>query len=365
MKLDSRRALLLTLMAGACSLSSVDVVEARGQRDAIDGKVIALQSSAQIDGIGIVVFDNDGLLYEKYSGNISQNSAVPVASATKWLTSSVIMSLVDDGTLSLDGHISDYLPNAPESYRDITIRQLMSHTSGIEPQTVLKLRGASTSKEVADAILATSLMGKPGEIFAYGGSSMQLAAYIAEVRTGKAWDQLFSERVAKPLGLRTASWVHPMAAAGGGSLGGQGVGRQAAAGGSHGALPYVAGGLSISPGDLATFMRMILGYGELNGVRVLSKASVVEMERLQTGSVSDFRRLPVAKPDWKYGLGLWCERIEADGACTLTNSAGAFGTVPWIDRRLGRAGVFVTKTQLPKVLDGMIDLRTMTNGLAR
>lgn len=377
---------LATALAIALSMSS-GPGRAEDQRAKVDARFDALVSTTQVAGATVLISDGRGLLYQRSAGSIGEDTPVPIASASKWLTTAVIMSLVEDGQLALDATVGQYLADAPAAFRPITLRQLLSHTSSIEPQTVLQVRGASSSREVADAILASPLMGEPGSTFAYGGSSMQLAAYIAEVRTGKSWKELFDARVARPLALTSATWVHPLAASGAGNQAfGCGGARQGDLGACFGVagkrapvrvrgggsqarrgsdVPLVAGGLSMSARDLSTFMQMILGYGQLNGVRVLSEASVREMERLQTGSVTDFRRVPVALPTWRYGLGIWCEQVDPAGACTITNSAGAFGTVPWVDRSTGRAGVFVTRTQLPKVLNGVLELRSLSDGVRR
>jgi CubicO group peptidase (beta-lactamase class C family) len=356
---------LVTVLTVALAMSA-GPGRAEDQRAEVDARFDALVSTTQIAGATLLISDGRGLLYQRSAGSIGEDTPVPIASASKWLTTAAIMSLVEDGQLALDATVGQYLADAPEAFRPITLRQLLSHTSGIEPQTVLQVRVASSSKDVADAILGTPLMGQPGSTFAYGGSSMQLAAYIAEVRTGKSWKELFDDRVARPLGLTSATWVHPLAVSETGPAAGSARARGVSAQGRRGSdVPFVAGGLSMSARDLSTFMQMILGYGQLDGVRVLSEASVREMERLQTGGVADFRRIPVALPTWRYGLGIWCEQVDPAGACAITNSAGAFGTVPWVDRSTGRAGVFVTRTQLPKVLNGVLELRSLSNGVQR
>lgn len=356
---------------------SSGVSDAEDPRSSVDARFDDIVSTARITGAMIIIYDERGLLYQRSAGTIGVDTAVPVASASKWLTTAVIMSLVDEGQLSLDATVRDYVDDAPESFGPITLRQLLNHTSGIEPQTVLQLRGASSSRELAEAIFATQLIGRPGSTFAHGGSSMQLAAYIAEVRMGKPWSQLFDERLAHPLGMTSVTWVHPLAvseAATSGDTGPQiarggdgqaGVDRLLGQGRAGSNVPLVASGLSMSAGDLSTFMQMILGFGRFDGVRVLSEASVREMERLQTGTVADFRRVPVAMPAWRYGLGIWCEEVGSANACAVTNSAGAFGTVPWVDRSTGRAGVFVTRTQLPRILTSVLELRDLSESIQR
>ncbi len=340
-----RRAVLLGAIAlAACA--NVSAAETRSSR-ALDQRFDALTREAEIDGAGFIVLDSAGRLYERFVGAIAGPTPIPLASATKWLTVALIMGLVDDGVLSLDGALGDYLPDAPASHRAITLRQLLSHTSGIDPELALRLPPRASLREMTQSLLASPLIGVPGEVFAYGGSSMQVAAYVAELRTGRDWRALFNERLVAPLALTSAEWRHPIAR------------------NLEGGAPMVAGGLVLSPNDLATFMSAMLASGIHNGRRILSVASVEQIERLQTGAVRDFRSLEVADPTWRYGLGVWCERIEADGACSRTNSAGAFGTIPWIDRSRGRAGVFAARTRLPRVIAGALALRDLSHELAR
>ncbi len=328
--------------AALSACASVNAAQVSAQQK-LDEQFDALARAARVEGMGFIVLDESRRLYERFSGNITGARAIPLASATKWLTVALMMALIDDGVLRLDGAIGEYLPDAPITHQAITVRQLLSHTSGIEPQLALRLAPTLSLSEMAQAIMAAPLIAGPGDVFAYGGSSMQVAAHIAERRTGRDWRSLFLERLAGPLMLSSVAWSHPVAP------------------GVRDGAPMVAGGLTLSPNDLATFLRVMLAWGTDGGRQIVSKASVVAIETLQTASVREFRRLDVADPSWRYGLGVWCERIEADGACSLTNSAGAFGTVPWIDRKAARAGVFAAQTRLPRVIAGALALRESSN----
>jgi hypothetical protein len=83
-----------------------------------------------------------------------------------------------------------------------------------------------------------------------------------------------------------------------------------------------------------------------------------------TGSASFSDTPRVGLSGWRYGIGIWCERIDADGRCPVVSSAGAFGVYPWVDRDAGLAGVFFTRTPLQRVLRPAIALRTLATGPA-
>jgi CubicO group peptidase (beta-lactamase class C family) len=307
----------------------------------------ALVGDASLPGAGFVVLDEHGSLYQRFAGAISAGSPIPLASATKWLTTVTMLALVEEGFFSLDTNLAECIPETPETHRAITIRQLLSHTSGIDPQLALRLPPSMPMREMAQALLAAPLIARPGEVFAYGGSSMQVAAHAAERRAGAEWSTLFETRLAARLGLTSINWLHPVAPAAGGGT------------------PMVAGGLVLSPNDLEIFLAFILNRGVHAGRRLLSARAIGEIERLQTGAVREFRRVDVAAPEWRYGLGVWCERIEGDEVCSLVSSPGAFGAVPWVDRTRGRAGFFITQARLPRVMRGALELRDLSNSLVR
>jgi CubicO group peptidase (beta-lactamase class C family) len=112
--------------------------------------------------------------------DVEENS-IPIASATKWLTGAIVLTLVDEGKLGLDHIVSRYLPEFTGDKARITVRQLLSHMSGL-PMTGRALdRRDITLKQAVDVIAAAPLMSPPGEICVYGDASVQVAGRIAEI----------------------------------------------------------------------------------------------------------------------------------------------------------------------------------------
>jgi CubicO group peptidase (beta-lactamase class C family) len=81
-------------------------------------------------GVLLVVRDGD-VIHEADFGALDADSVIPIASASKWLTSATLMTLVDEGTVSLDESIATYLPEFKGKKSAITVRQLLSHTHGL------------------------------------------------------------------------------------------------------------------------------------------------------------------------------------------------------------------------------------------
>src|SRR5450759_1536934 len=118
------------------------------------------------------------------------------------------MSVVDEGRLSLDDHVIKYIPSFSGDKSSITIRQLLSHTSGLPADSGLSSSGClsdrfTTLATCADKIAAGPLIAAPGTEFNYGGVSMQVAGRVAEIVEARPWEEIFQQRIARPLALTT------------------------------------------------------------------------------------------------------------------------------------------------------------------
>jgi CubicO group peptidase (beta-lactamase class C family) len=144
--------------------------------------------TAGIANGSLLVLKNGQALYEEYAGSFTANTLRPIASGSKWLSAVVIMSLVDDGVLSLDDPVSKYFPAYYTGIKGtITIREMFSHTSGLpgtETDPVLS-DDTITLQQAAQYIATNTLIAPPDTVFCYGGLSMQLAGACAEVASGQ------------------------------------------------------------------------------------------------------------------------------------------------------------------------------------
>jgi len=289
----------------------------------------ALRSAPKSNGFIVIAGSAQGAQYTHQYGDLGVNDAINVASASKWATAVTLLTLADREEIGLDTTIGEYFPEIDAIKKSITLRQLLSHTSGIAPRLIRRDTGKGGAQSVARRMLAPNLLARPGTSFRYGGSSMQVAGAIAEQVTGKNWSTLFSERVAEPLGLKTAAWGRP--------LRGPEVGRE-----------MLGGGLFISAKEFATLIHTL----SIGGGDIVSNASIDQMFSDQVGEASfDFAPNAVVTGS-SYGLGSWCEGYEtARGACHFVHSAGAWGAYPWIDRTDGTWGVIFIKSRLNRIVD--------------
>lgn len=287
-------------------------------------------SKNRLRGAAIMLVKNNRVIYKKAFGNYSVDQVVPIASSSKWISASVIMSVVEEGKLSLDDPISKYLPNFTDKKGKITLRQLLSHTSGLPGNHRCLASDSMTLAECVDQISRVNLQSDPGTEFRYGGVSFQVAGRIAEVASRKSWNTLFEEKIKNPLNMTNTSYGQTQ-------------------------NPRIAGGASSTVQDYVNLLQMHLNNGVFNGKQVLSAATVEEMQRDQTG---DAPIVFTPQPDnRRYGLGEWRDRVTANGKAVQLSSQGAFGFSPWIDRERNLVGVFSVKDRLRNVAPLVKDMQ--------
>ena len=277
-----------------------------------------------LPGAALVVWQDGQVIYEKYFGAYSYETVVPLASASKWLSAAVIMTLVDDGLIDLDAPVSRYLTGFSGDMARMTSRQMFSHTSGLVDfpgdWDYTSTPGAFAAKVAREGIMRA----KPGTEVRYAGASMQVVGAIAEKVTGRAWNDLFLERIAKPCGMTTTTFARK----------------------PINTNPTLAGNASSSMRDYGRFLDMIAHKGVCNGKRVISEASIAEMQRDQTGALP----LVQASSDRRgrqshYGLGEWLDEQAPDGRTIQVSSPGAFGFRPWLNLDRNLYGVFMMNRQ--------------------
>jgi methyl acetate hydrolase len=339
-----------------------------------------------VPGVVVAVVNKDGVLYNEAFGKSSTLKNTPMtketifnmASMTKPVTSVAIMMLVDEGKLKLDDEVAKYLPKykdpvviskfneADASYemrpakRAITIRHLLTHTSGIGygfASSMLTKIMEKTKKTEMDL----PLLFDPGESWAYGASTRVLG-HVVETISGQKIDAFLDSRILQPLGMRDTSYLVPttkysrVVAVNARGTDGKFVERPMPA-----TLPATVqgdGGLYGTASDYGLFLRMLLNGGTLNGKRILSQTSAKTMLENHTGNVavplqqsanlSLSRNFPVGagKDHWGLGFQLAAERLPNRRTPGSGTWAGIFNTHFFIDPSK-EIGVVVMMQTLP------------------
>jgi len=339
-----------------------------------------------VPGVVMVVVGKDAVLYHEAFGKSRTISNTPMAkdtifnmaSMTKPVTSVAIMMLVDEGKLTLDDDVAKYLPKYKNplviskfnetdatyetrpAKRPITIRHLLTHTSGIGyavGSSMLTQIVAKTKKTELDLPLQFD----PGESWAYGPSTRVLGD-VVEAISGQKLDAFLESRILGPLGMRDTSYLVPAAKyarvvavntrAANGSLTEQPV---------PATIPATVqgdAGLYGTAGDYGLFLRMLLNRGTLSGKRILSEQSVKMMLAPNTGSVvvkeqqsvnlALSRNFPsgAGKDKWGLGFQLASEQLPNRRSPGSGTWAGVFNTHFFIDPSK-ELGVIVMMQTLP------------------
>ncbi len=254
--------------------------------------------------------------YEQGFGTYTSETQMFIASSTKWISGATIMRLVDQGLLRLDMRVSELIPSFTGAKSSITLRQLLSFTSGIEPDAACVGNTSYGLADCVDVIAALPLKAPPGAQFRYGSSHLAVAARMAEVVTNKAWHLIVADEITTPLGLTVTRYVNTT-------------------------NPNPAGSLVSNLNDYQRFLRMMWNDGELDGVRYLSTAAVEQMQMDQTRGAAMVAasgiRLTLGS---RYGLAQWVDVVNPQTGALEISSPGAFGFYPWIDRARDTFGVY-------------------------
>jgi len=188
------------------------VFSAGVRADQVDDYVRTVLAERHVPGVAVGVIKDGKVVKLKGYGVASVEFNVPVTTETvfeigsvsKQMTAAGIMLLVEDGKVNLDAPISAYLPNTPEAWKDVTVRHLLTHTSGVKSYSSLDgfelFRHLKTDAFIK-ALAPHPLEFVPGERNIYSNSGFTLLGHIIQTVSGKPYMQFMRERIFTPLGM--------------------------------------------------------------------------------------------------------------------------------------------------------------------
>lgn len=198
-----------------------------GARPAPDAQIDQIMRArfAAGDFNGTVLVARQGrVLYQRAFGLANREWNIPndletkfeIGSMTKQFTALLVLQMVNEGKIQLNGHISDYLPYyRQDTGRRITISQLLSHESGIPNFTALpgfldgpESRTHYAVQEFVTKFCSGDLEFEPGTKFNYSNSGYFLLGAILEQVSGKSYESLLQERIFGPLGMKNSGYTH-------------------------------------------------------------------------------------------------------------------------------------------------------------
>jgi CubicO group peptidase (beta-lactamase class C family) len=228
----------------------------------------------------------DTIVYKKLVGeDMSVNTQVPIGCASAWLTAALTMTFVEQGKLDLDDPVTKYLPifgTYAKSY--LTIRHCLANVTGIEPeksgvQKFFQKNKFAMLEDEVNAIAKREIKNNPAEVFYYNNYGSDIVGRVLEIVGKKSFDRLMMERIFRPCGMKRSSFANDMAV-----------------------NPF--NGAVSTPADFIKFEAMLLNGGMAGTKKVLSEASIAEMEKVQTGNAKNLF-VPAQVQGYVYGLGNW------------------------------------------------------------
>lgn len=214
--------ILPLLIAIALLLAAQASVLAQDKAAKIDELMKTYNSYRQFNG-AVLVAENGKVIFKKGYGMANMEWNTPVetdtkfrlGSITKQFTSMLILQLVQEGKIKLEGKLTDYLPDYRKDTGDrITIHQLLNHTSGIPSYTGLPnffqdiSRNPYSVSDFVKKYASGDLEFEPGTKWNYNNSGYFLLGAIVERVTGKPYEQALKERIFDPVGMKNTGYDH-------------------------------------------------------------------------------------------------------------------------------------------------------------
>ena len=186
----------------------------------VDAAVESERAAQKIPGVAIAICRDGKVLKASGYGLANVELNVPVTAETifqtgsvgKQFTSMAVMMLVEQGKIALDDRITKYLPESPAAWKKVTVRQLLTHTSGIadyggEEDTmskgVINFRKDYTEEELIQAFAKMPVDFPPGEKWNYSNTGYVLLGIIIHRAAGEFYGDYLQQRIFKPLGMNS------------------------------------------------------------------------------------------------------------------------------------------------------------------
>ena len=295
-----QRALICSLLAPAFLASHP------ARADRVDDYIKGEMDQHRIPGLALVIIQDGkavktaayGLANLELNVPVKPETVFEIGSVTKQFTAAGILLLAQDGKLSVDDKLTARLANVPDAWTNVTIRHLLTHTSGIKSYTGLdgfQLTKHLTQSQFIRAIGREPMEFAPGESWKYCNTGFSLLGYIIENVSGKNYWDFMSERIFQPLGMnattnRLPGLIIPNRASGYEQTNQVHINRDYDL-----TEVFSAGAIASTVGDLAKW------NAALDGETILNAAS---KEQMWTPA-----KLNDGKPT-KYGLGWFVDTVE-------------------------------------------------------
>jgi len=254
-------------------------------------------SESKTTAVSVALVDGERLLWAEAFGSIDRIGGVApttdtlfcIASCSKVIATVATMILVDRGVIGLDAPLVQYLADFRmadgEPWRDITVRMLLNHTSGLPgthfPNVLTVVPVSGYAAQVQDTLATERLKHVPGEMAVYGSDGFLLVEPLIASVTGLPYTTFVEREILEPLGMSHSRFAKAPFATGSVAPSLDEAGRP-----EHQIYANIySSGLYSTPGDLGKVAMMFLNGGRLGGRCILSATAVAEMGRDQTAAL--------------------------------------------------------------------------------
>lgn len=267
------------------------------QLQAIEDKVEARRKELGIPGTSLVIVKDDQIIYMKGLGYkdyenkvaVTPDTQFAIGSATKAFTALSVLMAMDEGKLSLEDSPKKYLPffkmYDPETDKNIQIRDLLCHASGLNRTDLAMITGKLNRKELIQVAAQAKPTAKLREKWQYQNLMFTAAGEIASIVENKPYNKLISERIFAPLGMTNSNLsMKQMAKAKDFSFGyDYNFDTKATTMRPFRDIDEIApaGSINSSARDMAEWLRFVLNGGTVNGKRLVSEKGYAEWVKPQ------------------------------------------------------------------------------------
>ena len=326
----------------------------------------------EVAGAVTVVVSKDKTLHLETHGYADVASKKPmapdtlfwIASMTKPVTATAVLMLQDDGKLKVSDPVANYIPEfanlkTPSGKpANLTITQILTHTSGLGEASGEAARNAKTLADLVPIWMAAPMQFEPGAKWSYCQSGINAAGRIVEVVSGMSFDAFLQKRLFDPLGMKDTTFYptdaqrKKLVTAYAKKDSGLEVVPPRPEFGPRDRPPQGNGGLYSTASDYAKFCQMLLGGGEFKGKQFLTPAAMNFLSLSQTGDLPTgfFQNAASGSRGKNYGWGLGTCVLKSphEGVAGVLSPGtfghgGAWGTQAWVDPVKGVAYVMMVQ----------------------
>ena len=312
----------------------------------------------------IVHFETRGVIDVDSKKPLPKDAIFPLASLTKPVTAVAILMLIEEGKVRLADPVSRFIPAFADATvavtpartvaasRAVTIRDLLTHTSGIVSPARIPTESGATLADYIPRFAKEPLEFQPGSHWTYSNTvAFDMLARVVEVASGQTYDRFLRDRIFQPIGMNDTA--HALTDAQKQRLATRydvapdGLRKNVRATDTP---MYFGGGwgLNSTALDYYRFAQMLLNKGELDGKRLLSRRAV---ELMESAHIPD--TLPGRTPGTAWGLGVRVITDAGRAGVWLSNGSfgwtGASGTHFWIDPTENLVAVLMAAAPAPNL----------------